>query len=330
MAAKIFISYRRDDSGPYAARMCDLVNAMLGHDVCFFDIDTINPGRDYRNVIANALSSCKVMLVVIGKQWATMRNDSGRLRLNSKTDLVHIEIASGLQKGLAVIPTLVGGARMPAQSSLPLDLRPLGYHNAWILSDRHFRRDVELLVGELKKILPETPLSLSLPSLFPLYGITLGLTPESELAGIARREDAKEYHYYLWNEVKFFASRGILNMLHFTRDLSSFPPPWDLLGFRWDKSYNLWLSFIKDLGYTIIVVQNPRVGRWQDHDSFQARVIARKDAPCPQMLFLDFRYSKETTIEAPYTLYSLTVRAGKDLDIDGSVRYQRQMTDNNL
>ncbi len=127
MAAMIFISYRRDDSGPHAARMCDLLGAMLSNNDIFFDIDTISPGRDFRDVIQDALASTKVMLAVMGRQWATLRDASSRLRLESEADFVRIEVASALRKGIPVIPVLVGGAEMPDESSLPPDLRPLVY-----------------------------------------------------------------------------------------------------------------------------------------------------------------------------------------------------------
>ena len=136
--AGIFISYRREDSGPHAGRLYDALVAHFGDDSVFFDIDTISPGEDFREVIERTCSSCKILLAVIGKQWTTVCDKSGRLRLENKNDTLRMEIASALQKGLRVIPILVGGAEMPDESALPEDIQPLVYRNAWDLSDKRF------------------------------------------------------------------------------------------------------------------------------------------------------------------------------------------------
>jgi TIR domain len=153
----IFISYRREDSGPYAGRLYDALVSHFGPGGVFFDIDTIGPGEDFREVIQKTCSSCKVLLAVIGRHWATVCDKNGKVRLESKNDTLRMEIASGLQNGLRVIPVLVGGAEMPDESVLPEDLQALAYRNAWDLSDKRFHNDVELLVEALKKMLNTPP-----------------------------------------------------------------------------------------------------------------------------------------------------------------------------
>jgi hypothetical protein len=153
----IFISYRREDSGPYAGRLYDALVSHFGRDGMFFDVDAIGPGEDFREVIQRTCSSCKILLAVIGKQWATVCDKNGRLRLESKNDTLRIEIALALQNGLRVIPVLVGGAEMPDESALPEDLQALAYRNAWDVSDKRFHQDVQTLVDVLKKTLESVP-----------------------------------------------------------------------------------------------------------------------------------------------------------------------------
>ena len=66
---KIFISYRRDDSAGYAGRLFDYLSAHFGANNIFMDIDTIEPGEDFRKVISRAVGTCDVVLVMIGKLW---------------------------------------------------------------------------------------------------------------------------------------------------------------------------------------------------------------------------------------------------------------------
>ena len=44
--AGLFISYRREDSAPYAGRLYDRLSRDLAEHEVFIDIDTIDPGDD--------------------------------------------------------------------------------------------------------------------------------------------------------------------------------------------------------------------------------------------------------------------------------------------
>jgi hypothetical protein len=49
--ARIFLSYRRDDSSPYAGRLYDRLSERFGRDNIFMDIDTIALGFDFVEVV---------------------------------------------------------------------------------------------------------------------------------------------------------------------------------------------------------------------------------------------------------------------------------------
>jgi hypothetical protein len=135
----------------------DALVTHFGSDSVFYDIDTISPGEDFREVIQRTCSSCRVLLAVIGRQWVTAQDKQGRLRLENKNDTLRVEIASALKSGVRVIPVLVGGAEMPDESALPEDLQALAYRNAWDVSDKRFHHDIELLVAALKKTFDSLP-----------------------------------------------------------------------------------------------------------------------------------------------------------------------------
>jgi hypothetical protein len=47
MAAKVFISYRRDDSKYQARIICSAFQRALAHENVFMDVDSIAPGVDF-------------------------------------------------------------------------------------------------------------------------------------------------------------------------------------------------------------------------------------------------------------------------------------------
>src|SRR5262245_5356169 len=98
----------------------------FGHDRVFRDVDDIPGGTRFRDVIVEQLSTCKVVLVVIGPQWVDARDETGGRRLENADDWVRIEVATALgHTNACVIPVTVGGASLPAAKDLPADLQGL-------------------------------------------------------------------------------------------------------------------------------------------------------------------------------------------------------------
>ena len=150
----VFISYRRDDSSGYAGRLFDILSVHFGKENTYMDLDTIQGGDNYATVIENKVGQCDALLAVIGDKWLTCTGVDGSRRLDSAHDYVRMEIAKALERGVRVIPVLVGGAKMPHQPDLPEDLRPFALHQAMDLRDAHFHTDADLLMDVLKKTVP--------------------------------------------------------------------------------------------------------------------------------------------------------------------------------
>jgi formylglycine-generating enzyme required for sulfatase activity len=147
----IFISYRREDSSGWAGRLSHALRKNFGADQVFIDINTIEPGVVYTAVTEEWLTSCDVVLVLIGPRWLTVTDKKGQRRLDNPRDLVRIEVAVALRRGIRVVPVLIGGAAMPSIDDLPEDLEELVRLNAYELSDKRWDYDQEQLARFLKK-----------------------------------------------------------------------------------------------------------------------------------------------------------------------------------
>ena len=149
----MFISYRRDDASGHAGRIYDAVAGRLGDDNVFMDVE-MKPGIDFVERITQVVGACRVLLVVIGPEWASPGGGETESRLADPNDFVRLEVGAGLRRSdVSVIPLLVDGARMPDPDALPEDLRALARVNALELSDARWRYDVGRLMSALDEAL---------------------------------------------------------------------------------------------------------------------------------------------------------------------------------
>jgi hypothetical protein len=146
---RIFISYRREDSAPYAGRLHDRLVQRFGAEHVFMDIDQIKPGDDFVDAIDRYVKRCDIALVVIGPRWLGARAADGQRRLDHAADFVRMEVEAALQRAVRVIPILVGGAGMPAAELLPVGMSTLARRNAVTVRDTNFHQDVTQLMRAL-------------------------------------------------------------------------------------------------------------------------------------------------------------------------------------
>ena len=149
--AKIFLSYRRDDSSGYAGRLYDRLRNHFGSEQIFMDVSGIEAGADFVQTIHGTVGSCDVLIALLGKQWLSSKDQDGRRRLDDPDDFVRQEIATALERKILVVPVLVGGARMPAAQELPADLAGPVRRQALEISDSRFHEDANRLIGTLEK-----------------------------------------------------------------------------------------------------------------------------------------------------------------------------------
>ena len=131
---RIFISYRRGETAYPAGWLYDRLADRYGGEQVFKDVDSIELGDDFVEVITRAVGSCDVLLALIGEDWLTITDADGRRRLDDPHDFVRLEIEAALARDVRVIPILVDGARMPAAEELPNSLSKLARRQALELS----------------------------------------------------------------------------------------------------------------------------------------------------------------------------------------------------
>jgi TIR domain len=151
MAAKVFISYRREDSAAYAGRIQDRLAREFDRDLLFIDVDGIPLGANFSNILREEIAKCGVLLAVIGRDWLDVRDEAGTRRLDHPTDFVRIEIATALQREIPVIPILLDGTSVPKADQLPEDLKELALRHGLNVRHPSFHADLDKLIWELKR-----------------------------------------------------------------------------------------------------------------------------------------------------------------------------------
>jgi hypothetical protein len=174
MGGPIFINYRRSTTAAAAGRLYDRLEHHFAREDLFMDVDAIEPGLDFVEILDQQISNCRAFIAVIGPNWAGVTDEAGRRRLDNPNDYVRIELEAALKRNIRVIPVLVDGAQMPTALELPPPLRLLTRRQAIEVSHTRFASDVDLLVrainrsggtiptrpNELQGVAPNFPLSL--------------------------------------------------------------------------------------------------------------------------------------------------------------------------
>ena len=150
--AKIFISYRRDDSEYQTDRLHRELKQYVQNprEDIFIDVDNIPFGVDFVEHLQSKVSQCEMLLAVIGKGWLNHTNaKTGTRSLDEPSDFVRIEIATALSRGIPVVPVLLDGTPVPSPDTLPDDIKELARRNGKFINRMSFDADVKSLVQGL-------------------------------------------------------------------------------------------------------------------------------------------------------------------------------------
>lgn len=147
-----FISYRRDDSKSFVARLRTALDGAFDDLEVFVDTGGIEPGEDFLKVLQNHVEQDLVFLAVIGPRWA---GGQGRQsRIHDPNDMVRREIEWRLKNWRSdIIPILIDGASMPEARDLPEGMRGLVRLNALEISESAFATGIAALARRLDRIL---------------------------------------------------------------------------------------------------------------------------------------------------------------------------------
>lgn len=134
--ARVFLSYRREDTGPTAARLANDLEAVLGEGEVFYDRESLQGGEVWPERLRAAIQGSEVVVALIGTGWLQARDAaSGIRRLDDPGDWVRRELETALDEArsrpLPIVPVLVDGAEMPGErSQLPESIKAIAQHQA--------------------------------------------------------------------------------------------------------------------------------------------------------------------------------------------------------
>jgi len=152
MGGRIFISYRRQDEPGFTGRIFDALQQEFQPDELFLDVDNIEPGLDFVEVVEERIAACHILLAIIGPRWLDCKQPDGTRRLDDSLDYVRLELREALNRKKRVIPILVGDGEMPQPEQLPEEIRLLSRRRAMRITHESFRSDMESVIKALKKI----------------------------------------------------------------------------------------------------------------------------------------------------------------------------------
>jgi TIR domain len=118
----------------------------LGGKGVFVDVASVNPGANFHDAIAMAIGGSKALIAVIGADWISAKDGSGRRKLDDPSDYVRLELEHAFRRDIKVIPALVCGAKMPRADQLPDSLRKLSQIQALELRDTRWDDDFKALL----------------------------------------------------------------------------------------------------------------------------------------------------------------------------------------
>jgi hypothetical protein len=150
--ARIFVSYRRQDSRHFARVLKTRIESRFGNDSVFLDLDAIPIGVDFQTHVEAAIGQCQAMLLVIGDKWLAT-DGTGKNRLFAPHDTVRMEIATALARKVPIVPVLVDDATMPTLDDLPDEIRNVTSLNAATVRDADFEHHMTRLESVLEKLL---------------------------------------------------------------------------------------------------------------------------------------------------------------------------------
>lgn len=153
---RVFVAYRREDSGEIARKIYDLLHKELGDTDVARDVDRVANRTINRVVLAqDIVQSFDTMVVVIGRQWMGLPGGSTARALDNPKDPVRIQLEAGLRRpDMLIIPVLVDGADMPPLDRLPPSLHKIAektpFRLTWTPS-----QDMALLQNEVRRLIKQ-------------------------------------------------------------------------------------------------------------------------------------------------------------------------------
>ena len=167
----IFISYRRLDSAIFSQWLAAQLRAAYGQRCVFIDTENVRDAEVWAEKISASLESARIVIVVIGNSWLSIKDEYERRRIDLTDDWVRREIEISLKTGKTLIPLLIDGAKMPVQEAIPASISKLVDIQARQLNVGQIAKDIADLVADIGKRLGKQPAAAQVNYPLPLLKI---------------------------------------------------------------------------------------------------------------------------------------------------------------
>ena len=160
----VFISYRRDDEGPTSIFIKAKLDEAFGSEHVFMDLDNIQRGDNWKDIIKTNLEECDCLVVIIGKNWLRLQDEFFVRRIDKKDDWVRIEIETAIRRGIKIIPLFIG-AVLTQKEALPKSIQKLLDSQGMVINAVTWQSDIAALVDSLSSLgFKRTGTSVAFPS----------------------------------------------------------------------------------------------------------------------------------------------------------------------
>jgi pterin-4a-carbinolamine dehydratase len=142
----IFVSYRRDDTAPFALALKLEFERCLQSVQVFVDNQRIEAATQWPDMILQALKQAGPVVAMIGPNWLAPDPATGRSRLFDAEDWVFKEIKYALDNpDNTIVPVLVAGAKPLNKNELPAELAKLCDIETFSIEMRTWTHDIARL-----------------------------------------------------------------------------------------------------------------------------------------------------------------------------------------
>ncbi|MBA8825018.1 hypothetical protein FHX42_002365 [Saccharopolyspora lacisalsi] len=152
---EVFVSYRTGDGENVATLIERDLSHRFGDDRVFRDGKSIRSGATHRDVLSGSSAETKVLLVVIGAHWLSLRDEDGDDGLDDERNRTREEILDAFECGARVVPVLCGRTVPPlSPTALPTELAPLADHQFLRFDTGDTETDLGKIAAELVDLVP--------------------------------------------------------------------------------------------------------------------------------------------------------------------------------
>ncbi|HEV7733522.1 MAG TPA: TIR domain-containing protein, partial [Candidatus Binatia bacterium] len=113
MPGRAFINYRVSDTLALATALHRELEKAFGPESVYLDHRELEPGERWPDRLRDEVRNAGVLLVLIGPQWMSAKDENHIRRLDLPDDWVRLEIETALEAGRPIVPILVDGTAPP-------------------------------------------------------------------------------------------------------------------------------------------------------------------------------------------------------------------------